>query len=47
MQAGYCSGHSYYGQFQADREHFADLSLILKFGHFVLNCSREQLTETA
>ncbi len=30
VQAGYYSGHSYYGQFQADREHFADLSLILE-----------------
>ncbi|MBI4061429.1 MAG: DUF1207 domain-containing protein, partial [Elusimicrobia bacterium] len=27
-QVGYYSGHSYYGQFQADREHFADFSLI-------------------
>lgn len=30
VQAGYYSGHSYYGQFQADREHFADLSLIFE-----------------
>ncbi len=30
MQAGYFSGHSYYGQFQGDREHFADLSVILE-----------------
>jgi len=30
VQAGYYSGHSYYGQFQADREHYADLSLILE-----------------
>lgn len=30
LQAGYYSGHSYYGQFQADREHFADLSLIFE-----------------
>ena len=30
IQAGYYSGHSYYGQFQADREHFADLSLIFE-----------------
>jgi len=30
VQAGYYSGHSYFGQFQADREHFADLSLILE-----------------
>ncbi len=30
VQAGYYSGHSYYGQFQADREHFADLSVILE-----------------
>lgn len=30
VQAGYYSGHSYYGRFQADREHFADLSVILE-----------------
>lgn len=30
VQAGYYSGHSYFGQFQADREHFADLSLIFE-----------------
>lgn len=30
IQAGYYSGHSYFGQFQADREHFADLSFILE-----------------
>lgn len=30
LQAGYFSGHSYYGQFFADREHFADLSLIFE-----------------
>ncbi len=30
VQAGYYSGHSYYGQFQADVEHFADLSLIFE-----------------
>lgn len=29
-QAGYYSGHSYFGQFQADREHYADLSLIFE-----------------
>jgi len=30
IQAGYYSGHSYYGQLQADREHFADLSLVFE-----------------
>jgi hypothetical protein len=30
VQAGYYSGHSYYGRFQADREHFADVSLIVE-----------------
>jgi hypothetical protein len=30
VQLGYYSGHSYYGQFQTDREHFADLSLIFE-----------------
>lgn len=30
VQAGYFSGHSYYGQFFADREHFADLSVVLE-----------------
>lgn len=30
VQAGYYSGHSYFGQFQADTEHFADLSLIFE-----------------
>lgn len=30
LQAGYFSGHSYYGQFQGDREHFADVSVILE-----------------
>jgi hypothetical protein len=30
VQAGYYSGHSYYGRFQADRESFADMSVILE-----------------
>lgn len=30
VQAGYYSGHSYFGRFQADREHFADLSVMLE-----------------
>ncbi len=30
LQFGYFSGHSYYGQFFADREHFADVSVILE-----------------
>jgi hypothetical protein len=30
LQAGYYAGHSYYGQFFADKEHFADLTVILE-----------------
>ncbi|UPT73836.1 MAG: DUF1207 domain-containing protein [Elusimicrobiota bacterium] len=30
LQVGYYSGHSYFGQFQADREHFADVAVILE-----------------